>query len=107
VAAGAAGHGRDEVEAGRKGEALTVAKDGDVALVDDAAKRLQDIAPDLGQVVEEEDAAVGEARLARPRSRAAADRALPLAASTADPTTDSTDVKVSAADRKAAGISRR
>ena len=65
-------HRADEEEAGREGARPGGARDGDDAVLERLAQRLERVAPELGQLVEEEDAEVGERELARARVGSAA-----------------------------------
>ena len=67
-------HGGDEHEAGGEGEAHRGATDGDLAVLEGLAQHLEDILLELGKLVEEEDAVVGEGDLARFGDGAAADQ---------------------------------
>ena len=67
--------GRDEHEAGRERHHLLAAHDRHVAVLERLAQRLQRRPRELRQLVEEQDAVVGERRLARRRMGAAADEA--------------------------------
>ena len=71
--AGARVHRGEELEARGKAQRAAAAGDGDRALLERLAQRLEDVAAELGELVEEEDAVVGEADLARPRDGSAAD----------------------------------
>jgi hypothetical protein len=66
-------HRPDELEAGREPHRSGRARDADLAVLEWLAERLEHGPLEFGQLVEEEDAAVREARLARPEPRAAAD----------------------------------
>ncbi len=74
MAAGAGVHRRDQREAGRERERARRAGDVDVAVLERLAERLERVAAELGQLVEEEHAVVREADLARTRERPAADQ---------------------------------
>ena len=67
--------GGDEQEARREDRRALAAHDGHAAVLQRLAQRLERGARELGQLVEEEHAVMGEARLAGYRDRAAADQA--------------------------------
>ena len=67
--------GGHEQEARREDRRALAAHDGHAAVLQRLAQRLERGARELGQLVEEEDAVMGEARLSRHRDRAAADQA--------------------------------
>ena len=75
VAARARVRGGDEHEARREDRRALAAHDRHAAVLQRLAQRLERRARELGQLVEEQHAVVGEARLARRRDRAAADQA--------------------------------
>src|SRR5581483_2940288 len=66
-------HRREELEPGRVDRPPLGAGDADDAVLDRLAERLERLAVELRELVEEEDAAVGEADLAGERGAAAAD----------------------------------
>src|SRR5207344_3200497 len=66
-------HRRDEHEAGRKDDASSGPRDRYEAVLQRLAQRLERRTLELGELVEEQHAAVREARLARPEVRPAAD----------------------------------
>ena len=66
-------HRRDEPESGREQRAATDARDGHDAVLEGLPERLEHRPRELRQLVQEKDAAMGEADLARPRDRPAAD----------------------------------
>src|SRR5205085_3346612 len=66
-------HRRDELEASREERLAARAGDGDRAVLEWLPERLQGRPGELGKLVEKEDAAVREARLAWPRPDSAAD----------------------------------
>ena len=67
--------GADELEAGGERRAARGAGDDDAALLEGLAQRLEDALGELGQLVQEEHAVMGEADLAGMRHAAAADQA--------------------------------
>ena len=71
MAATAGVAGGDQGEAGRKGEPGLSPDDGDDAVLERLAQRFQRVAPELGQFVEEQHAAVSEADLSGARHGAA------------------------------------
>ncbi len=75
VAAGARVHGGDQHEAGGKGGGVEGTRDGDRALLERLPEDFQAAAIELGQLVEEEDAVVGERDFAGRGRAAAADHA--------------------------------
>jgi hypothetical protein len=68
-------HRRHEGEAGGVGEGRGRASESDDPVFQWLAEGLQGIAAELGQLIEEEDAVVGEADFSRARDAAAADEA--------------------------------
>ena len=58
-------HRRDQLEPRREDRRATDPRDRDPTLLHRLAERLEDVAPELGQLVEEQDALVGEGDLAR------------------------------------------
>ena len=66
-------HRPDELEARREERVPADPRDRDDAVLERLAQRLEDRARELGQLVEQQHAAVRERDLARPRARAAAD----------------------------------
>lgn len=66
VAAGAGVHGRHEHEVRRVGERLGRAGDGHPAVFQGLAQHLQNVLLELRQLVQEQDAPVGERNLAGP-----------------------------------------
>ena len=75
VSAGAGVHGGDEDEVGGEGRAAEGPADGDLAFLERLAQDLERLAIELGHLVEEEDALVGQADLARLGRAAATDQA--------------------------------
>ena len=75
VAAGAWVHGRHENEARRERRRVERPRDGDVAFFQRLPQHFQAAAIELGQLVEEENAMVSQADLARRGRTAAADHA--------------------------------
>ena len=75
VAAGAGIHGGDEHEARRKGEGEGGSADGDGVILEGLAQRFDDMLAELGQLVEKEDAVVGEGDFTWFRVGPAADEA--------------------------------
>lgn len=73
VAAGAGVHGGDHNEVGGKAERALGAGDGDGAFFEGLADHFEDVALELGEFVEEEDAVMGQAEFAGARIGAAAD----------------------------------
>jgi len=65
--------GRDELEARRKHRPPARARDGDHAVLERLAQRLEDGALELGELVEQQDAAMRERRFAGPGPGTAAD----------------------------------
>ena len=72
--AGARIHRGDEQHVARKDGGALRADDRDPALLERLADRLEHVAPELGQLVEKEDAPVGQRDFAGRRARAAADQ---------------------------------
>ena len=66
-------HRRDELEPGREERLALRARDRDDAVLERLPQRLERRPLELRQLVEQQDAVVREARLARPRAGAAAD----------------------------------
>src|SRR5262249_4659902 len=66
-------HRGDELERGGKQHRAGAPRDGDPTLLERLAERLQDVTAELGKLVEEEDAVVGERDFARPDGTAAAE----------------------------------
>src|SRR5581483_12131303 len=66
-------HGRDELKPRGEHGAAADARDGDGAVLERLAKRLEEHARELGQLVEEQDAAVCKRHLTRAWVRSAAD----------------------------------
>ena len=75
VAAGAGVHGGGEHEAGGEAEGHGGAGDGDHAVLKGLAENFEDVAGELGEFVEEEEAVVGKGDFAGARDHAAADEA--------------------------------
>src|SRR5215470_3292612 len=73
AAARAGVHGRDELEPRGEAERAARAGDGDAAFLERLPQHLEDVASELGDLVEEEHAVVGEAHLAGSRHGPAAD----------------------------------
>ncbi len=73
IAAGAGVHGGDHNEVGGKPQRALGAGDGDGAFFEGLADHFEDVALELGEFVEEEDAVMGQAEFAGARVRAAAD----------------------------------
>src|SRR3954466_5119897 len=73
VAAGARVCRRDEHEARREDRGPLAAHDRDAAVLERLAEGLERRTRELGELVEEQDAVMGKARLARSRDRSAAD----------------------------------
>jgi hypothetical protein len=67
--------GRDELEASGEVVDAARARDADAPVLEGLAERLEHVLVELGQLVQEEDTAVGERDLARMRRAAAADEA--------------------------------
>jgi hypothetical protein len=65
-------HRRDELEAGRQDQRAPDPDDRHAALLEGLTQRFEDVPPEFGQLVEEEDALVGAGDLARRQDRAAA-----------------------------------
>ena len=74
VAAGARVHGGDQHDARREGQRHEPAADGDLAVLERLAQALERREAELGELVEEQHAEMGEAHLARARRAAAADQ---------------------------------
>ena len=74
LAAAARVHGGDELEARRIGDAVVGAGDHDLAGLERLAQRIERLRLELGQLVEEQHAVMGERDLARPGVEAAADQ---------------------------------
>ena len=66
-------HRGDQLEASRKARRPADTGDRDVAILEGLAQRLEDVSRKFGQLVEEQDAVVGQGHLARRHSRSAAD----------------------------------
>src|SRR5262249_43720943 len=66
-------HRPDELKPSREDDAPRDTRDGDVAVLERLAERLERVAPELRQLVEKQDAAVGKTRLARTEIRASSD----------------------------------
>ena len=75
VAAGAGVHGGGEHEAGGEAERHGGAGDGDDAVLEGLAEDFEDVAGELGELVEKEEAVVGEGDFAGAGDHAAADEA--------------------------------
>src|SRR6185295_17167704 len=73
--AGAGVERADETEAGGKGQPGAGPDDGDEALFERLAERLESVAAELRQLVQEEHAVVRQARLPRPRGGSSSDHA--------------------------------
>ena len=73
-AAGAGIHGRDQLEAGRVGDPVTGAGEGDLAGFHGFPENLQAVTAEFRQFVEKKYAAVGQGNLARARFAATADQ---------------------------------
>jgi len=71
--AGAGVHRRDELKASRQADPAAHPRHGDLPVFEGLAQRLEDVALELGQLVQEEHAIVGEADFSGPRDRAASD----------------------------------
>ena len=74
MAAAAGIHRRDELKSRRIDDAMIGAGDGDLAGLDRLAQAVQNLGLEFRQLIEKQDAMMGERNLARPRPRAAADQ---------------------------------
>ncbi|MCY1286997.1 hypothetical protein D9M70_359800 [compost metagenome] len=74
ISTGAGVHGRDELETGGKAHLVVGAGDDDLAALQRFAQDLQDLAVELGELVEEEHALVSQGDLAGLRSAATANQ---------------------------------